>query len=340
MASAEGEEQNETNFVSYQREGVLGCPHYQRAAALVAPCCSKVFACHWCHDEAEVDHALERKDVKEVVCMRCHTRQPVGRACSSPACKGAPFASYFCERCLIYESNPERPIYHCEDCAICRVGKGLGTDYFHCEKCAACISVDHKEHRCVEGNTKNNCPICFEFMFTSRNAVVIAKCGHAMHEACFKQYTRSSMYTCPVCFKSLGDMEVYFTDLDRRLENEAQNPAHEQMRTRVTCNDCERRSLTRYHAHFHKCGHCRSYNTTVIEHVRVSNEEGGGGGGGPGAGLAPAEGPLAWLRGAVARAAKRLESPHVQALAMAGLIVVAYVAALRHRDALAGFGRG
>lgn len=34
-------------------------------------------------------------------------------------------------------------------------------------------------------------------------------CGHFMHSHCFAAYTRYS-YTCPICFKSLGDMSVYW----------------------------------------------------------------------------------------------------------------------------------
>ena len=41
-------------------------------------------------------------------------------------------------------------------------------------------------------------------------------CGHFMHSHCFAAYTRYS-YTCPVCFKSLGDMSVYWKMIDSLL---------------------------------------------------------------------------------------------------------------------------
>mmetsp|Transcript_5675 Transcript_5675/g.8767 ORF Transcript_5675/g.8767 Transcript_5675/m.8767 type:complete len:390 (+) Transcript_5675:234-1403(+) len=250
---------------------ILGCSHYQRSCKIYAACCCRFFPCHWCHDDQTSDgHVMNRRDSRQVLCMRCGTAQASSNSCVSDACSSAPsFSSYYCSACCLYENNAAKHIYHCEKCGICRVGRGLDIDYFHCDKCSACISVEHKNHKCVENNTKSNCPICFDYMFTSRNPVVITKCGHAMHEACFKLYTGSHMYTCPVCFKSLGDLQQLFSDLDSRLENEPRPTGYDNIRNRVTCNDCERRSITRYHPRYHKCSLCGSYNTTVLENVRV-----------------------------------------------------------------------
>ena len=80
-----------------------GCEHYRRRCALVAPCCGKVFTCRHCHNEVQFEqepdvnlkHELVRKDVKEVVCLLCDTRQPVGPTCTS--C-GVDFGAYYCEK--------------------------------------------------------------------------------------------------------------------------------------------------------------------------------------------------------------------------------------------------
>ncbi|KAG4109579.1 hypothetical protein ERO13_1Z049345v2 [Gossypium hirsutum] len=40
-----------------------------------------------------------------------------------------------------------------------------------------------------------------------------------MHSACFQDYT-CTHYTCPICSKSLGDMQVYFKMLDAFLAEE------------------------------------------------------------------------------------------------------------------------
>lgn len=57
---------------------VLGCPHYRRACKMRAPCCQKLFTCRLCHDQAS-DHTVDRGEVKEMLCMRCGTLQPMHR---------------------------------------------------------------------------------------------------------------------------------------------------------------------------------------------------------------------------------------------------------------------
>lgn len=59
-------------------EVVLGCPHYQRACKMRAPCCQKLFTCRLCHDQAS-DHTVDREKVTEMLCMRCGTLQPMHR---------------------------------------------------------------------------------------------------------------------------------------------------------------------------------------------------------------------------------------------------------------------
>lgn len=60
--------------------GKLGCKHYERGAALVAPCCGgRIYTCRHCHDEAE-DHPLDVKAVTTMVCMHCGARGPVAGA--------------------------------------------------------------------------------------------------------------------------------------------------------------------------------------------------------------------------------------------------------------------
>eukprot|EP00741_Cyanophora_paradoxa_P021286 tig00021348_g20546.t1 len=245
----------------------LGCSHYQRAVRLVAPCCGRVYSCHWCHDEAE-SHKIDRKTVTLVECARCNTRQPVAGACSNADCEasqGHGFASYFCEPCRLYSSDPNKPIYHCPDCTICRVGHGLGIDFFHCNRCAACIGIALKNgHKCVSDMSKSECPICFEFMFTSRIQLSIAKCGHAMHQTCYAEFMRAGHYRCPLCKKSVGDMRQRWEVLDEVYRQNPVHPDHARMKQRVTCCDCERQCVAPFHYELHRCAHCGSYNTAVL----------------------------------------------------------------------------
>ncbi|OMO57245.1 Zinc finger, RING-type [Corchorus olitorius] len=158
---------------------VLGCKHYKRNCKLLAECCNQLYTCIRCHDEV-ADHSLDRI-------------------------------------CKIFDD--EREIYHCPYCNLCRVGKGLGIDYFHCMKCNACMSRALSNHICREKCFEDNCPICHEDLFTSSAPVKALPCGHLMHSICFQDYT-CTHYTCPICSKSLGDMQVYFRMLDALLLEE------------------------------------------------------------------------------------------------------------------------
>ena len=58
--------------------------------------------------------------------------------------------------------------------------------------------------------------VCIAHSSHSGSRVQESPCGHFMHSHCFAAYTRYS-YTCPVCFKSLGDMSVYWKMIDSLL---------------------------------------------------------------------------------------------------------------------------
>jgi hypothetical protein len=79
-----------------------------------------------------------------------------------------------------------RTVYHCPFCNLCRLGKGLGVDFFHCMKCNCCLGMKLTEHKCREKGLETNCPICCDFLFTSSAAVRALPCGHFMHSACFQ----------------------------------------------------------------------------------------------------------------------------------------------------------
>lgn len=89
---------------------------------------------------------------------------------------------------LILENFMNRQIYHCPYCNLCRVGKGLGLDYFHCMNCNACMSRSLLVHVCREKCLEDNCPICHEYIFTSSNPVKALSCGHVMHSSCFQVF--------------------------------------------------------------------------------------------------------------------------------------------------------
>ncbi|CAL9068793.1 zinc finger protein BRUTUS-like [Musa acuminata AAA Group] len=240
---------------------IFGCEHYKRNCKLLAACCNKLFTCRFCHDKVS-DHSMDRKATTEMMCMRCLKVQPVGTCCKTPSCDGFLMAKYYCNICKFFDD--ERSVYHCPFCNLCRVGKGLGTDFFHCMTCNCCLGMKLKEHECREKGLETNCPICCDFLFTSSAAVRALPCGHFMHSACFQAYT-CSHYTCPICSKSLGDMAVYFGMLDALLAAEQLPEEYRDRCQDILCNDCGKKGKSRFHWLYHKCNSCGSYNTRVIK---------------------------------------------------------------------------
>ncbi|KAL1807733.1 hypothetical protein ACET3Z_024723 [Daucus carota] len=240
---------------------VFGCEHYKRNCKLRAACCGKLFTCRFCHDKVS-DHSMDRKATSEMMCMNCKTVQPVGPICVAPSCNGLSMAKYYCSYCKFFDD--ERTVYHCPSCNLCRLGKGLGIDFFHCMTCNCCLGIQLLDHKCREKGLETNCPICCEFMFTSSETVRDLPCGHYMHSACFQAYAHTN-YICPICSKSMGDMSVYFGMLDALLGSEELPEDFRNRHQDILCNDCERKGTAPFHWLYHKCASCGSYNTKVIK---------------------------------------------------------------------------
>ncbi|KAL9262924.1 Zinc finger protein BRUTUS-like protein [Drosera capensis] len=245
---------------------VFGCEHYKRNCKVRAACCGKLFACRFCHDNVS-DHTMDRKATSEMMCMNCLKIQPIGPVCTTLSCKGLSMAKYYCNICKFFDD--ERTVYHCPFCNLCRLGKGLGSDFYHCMTCNCCLSVKLVNHKCREKGLETNCPICCDFLFTSSASVRALPCGHFMHSACFQAYTCSN-YICPICSKSLGDMAVYFGMLDALLASEELPEDYRDHCQVILCNDCGKKGMARFHWLYHKCGLCGSYNTRVIKAETVN----------------------------------------------------------------------
>ncbi|KAG2621210.1 E3 ubiquitin-protein ligase MIEL1-like [Panicum virgatum] len=236
-----------------------GCEHYRRRCKIVAPCCKQVFPCRHCHNEATASgdrHAICRQDIEKVVCLLCDTEQPASQVCVS--C-GVNMGEYFCDICKFYDDDTEKLVYHCNDCGICRVG---GKDnFFHCVKCGSCYSVALRDnHQCVENSMRQNCPICYEYLFDSLQGTRVLNCGHTMHMECFSDMVEHNKYTCPICSKTALDMTSHWEMLDQEIEATIMPPVY-RYKIWVLCNDCNKVSEVNFHVIGHKCSHCNSYNT-------------------------------------------------------------------------------
>ena len=114
-----------------EEEKHLGCPHYRRNVKLQCSECLGWYTCRFCHDAVE-DHLLIRRDTRRMLCMLCGTAQVASEECKS--C-GVRSAWYYCDVCKLWNDDPQKSVYHCDDCGICRVGQGLGKDFYHCKVC-------------------------------------------------------------------------------------------------------------------------------------------------------------------------------------------------------------
>ncbi|KAI9794830.1 MAG: hypothetical protein M1816_002958 [Peltula sp. TS41687] len=238
----------------------LGCQHYRRNVKLQCSTCNKWYTCRFCHNEKE-DHMLIRVETRNMLCMLCWCAQPAGEICVN--C-GERTAWYYCGICKLWDDDSEKSIYHCNDCGICRVGRGLGKDFFHCKTCCVCMSISIADsHKCIERSTDCDCPICGEYMFTSPETVVFMPCGHSIHHKCYYEHMKSS-YRCPICSRSIVNMEAQFRNLDRAIESQPMPAQFRDTRALIYCSDCCAKSSVKYHWLGLKCGLCDSYNTAQI----------------------------------------------------------------------------
>lgn len=260
-----GEDVEEPEYLDYHP---LGCEHYRRNVKLQCSTCNRWYTCRFCHDKVE-DHNLIRKDTKNMLCMFCGTAQRAGEICVS--C-GASAARYYCSICKLWNDDPDKPVYHCNDCGICRIGRGIGKDFFHCKTCCACIAIgQERDHKCIERSTDCDCPICGDYMFTSPKAVCFMKCGHSIHRQCLDQHMKVA-YKCPICNKSLANMELQFRNLDLAIQTQPMPPEFQDTRALVLCNDCSAKSSVKYHWLGLKCGVCSSYNTAQLQILGMTDE--------------------------------------------------------------------
>lgn len=239
----------------------FGCQHYERNVKLQCSTCHRWYTCRFCHDAYE-DHNLIRKETKNMLCMPCGRAQKASDICVN--C-GETAAQYYCNICKLWENRQSKPIYHCNDCGICRRGLGLGKDFFHCKTCRACITTSiQSSHKCIERSTDCDCPICGEYLFTSPRPVVFMTCGHSIHKKCYEQHMKAS-YKCPICNKSLANMETQFRNLDVVIQSQPMPPEFRDTKATILCNDCSGKSTVLYHWLGLKCSICRSYNTVELQ---------------------------------------------------------------------------
>lgn len=109
-------------------------------------------------------------------------------------------------------------------------------------------------------------------MFTSPRPVVFMTCGHSIHKKCYDQHMSVS-YKCPICNRSLANMETQFRNLDVAIQGQPMPAEFQDTKAIILCNDCSGRSTVPYHWLGLKCRICRSYNTVELQMLGGSGQE-------------------------------------------------------------------
>lgn len=284
------------------------CNHYVRNCTLIAPCCGAAFGCRICHDDSPIlpplliakrasrrstrsssmpggwtsmdeeytnqdtHHTIDRFQVAEIICRECYTKQSSKtNACVNPSC-GAKFGEYHCNICNLWMGNEEKP-YHCPDCGFCRVG---GAENFqHCHDCGMCIDKTlYHNHNCKSGKYKSNCPVCQEFLFSSRSASHEMPCGHAIHWECFRELAAHDS-RCPICKKTAETKERMMPTWNAMAQAVALQPVPPELArvVNISCVDCEQADNARaWHFLGVQCRNCSSFNT-VVDRIVMQGEE-------------------------------------------------------------------
>eukprot|EP00092_Neocalanus_flemingeri_P029884 GFUD01032449.1.p1 GENE.GFUD01032449.1~~GFUD01032449.1.p1 ORF type:complete len:336 (+),score=92.06 GFUD01032449.1:164-1171(+) len=250
----------------------LGCSHYQRKCQLVSPCCDQPYNCRFCHDEDSTNHTLDRRSVKEVVCLVCSARQALSNLCSSQDCGTVFGGAYFCGVCKLFD-DVDKGQFHCDGCGICRIG---GREKFsHCDTCGLCLPAG-KSHKCVSNTSHNNCPVCLEDIHTSRLEAHIPPCSHLLHLTCYQDMVRTGLYACPTCGLSMQDMSMVWADIDREVASTPMPREYAGLYREILCKDCNQTGTATFHIVGMKCLSCGSYNTTLDKGplLRLVSKEG------------------------------------------------------------------
>jgi hypothetical protein len=197
--------------------------------------------------------------------------QPVAAACRDCA---APFGRYACLPCRLFDDEPGRVITHCEHCGICR--RGAPQDMSHCHSCNICFYIvrdratgavtrAHDDAACVPNALSGSCAVCCESFSETRRAVHRLRCGHVLHQSCFRKATASGASQCPVCKRStlLSEPALLWLEIDRYLARTQMPAQWEGWRATVLCNDCLQHCETAYHFVYMRCTRCRGFNTSL-----------------------------------------------------------------------------
>jgi len=71
---------------------------------------------------------------------------------------------------------------------------------------------------------RQNCPVCFEYLFDSVRPTAVLPCGHTIHSDCLKEMERNRQLACPICMKSYADLAPVWRRMDEEARPGAPTP--------------------------------------------------------------------------------------------------------------------
>lgn len=189
---------------------IIECEHYKKKCSrFYFSCCNLYDPCMRCHKERNI---CKNPILEKITCNECsHEQEP------SPQCKGCliSFGNIYCRICSIWTERTD--IYHCNDCGICRVGPKEMT--FHCSNCNGCFLKTDNEHQCLKKSYKDSgCILCNEEIFTSQKTFIPLPCSHFIHQKCFQECLEHQKYQCPLCKKSMIEMDTMWKILEEQIK--------------------------------------------------------------------------------------------------------------------------
>ena len=247
----------------------MECKHYIR---WYSPVCLECFStkkyndymCHHCHNEEEA-HEMDRHKVIYMKCNLCHIYQKKSNKCINPDCY-AKEHNYYCSKCSLWEHKINKDIHHCDGCGICRIGKK--GDFKHCYKCNICWNINvYDNHPCKIDQKQGKCLICLDSCWDSQVNPTILQCGHIFHPLCVNQWFQQN-YTCPICKKSAYKPIPLWGVIENYVSNSELPEEQNNWKTIAYCNDCEKKTESKYHPAYHKCQECNSWNTQIEKIIK------------------------------------------------------------------------
>ena len=86
-------------------------------------------------------------------------------------------------------------------------------------------------------------------------------------EECLTKYLQSGNYKCPLCKKSLIDMTSMWEQIENYVKLCSMPEEFKNHKVKIFCNDCEKKSITKYHFTYNQCQECQGWNTDILETI-------------------------------------------------------------------------